>query len=154
MQFNILTAFIVASVTSGLGLVQAVAVNGTIPTPAATPAVNGDSIQRRSGAGDSCEVWRIIDGVNVGAQCQASPGGPLLPESEVAIGACVTNTDGHLSCQPGGGASQSCTFSNLEESGNSVFVQSFCRKNDGSFITQIFFDLNNCFSNSHGNLVC
>ncbi|KAJ7020336.1 hypothetical protein C8F04DRAFT_1242050 [Mycena alexandri] len=177
MQFNILSAFIVASVT--FSHVQAAAVNGTTAiaapahgataasapapvngttaaAPAATGAVKGDSVEPvplTGGAGNSCDLWMIIDNTNVAAFCTDS-NGVGVQDLEVSLGACITNNNGHLSCQVGGGADQSCTFFDIVQSNNNVFIDAQCNTNDGGFIDTLDFNLNNCFSNNNGRLTC
>ncbi|KAJ7033849.1 hypothetical protein C8F04DRAFT_1352777 [Mycena alexandri] len=176
MQFNVLSAFIVASVT--FSHVQAAAVNGTTTiaapahgattaaasapvngttaaAPAAMGAVKGDSLEPvpLTGAGNSCDLWRIIDNTNVAAVCTDS-NGVGIQGSEISLGACINNNNGHLSCKVGGGADQSCTFFDIVQSNGNVFIDAECNTNDGGFIDTLDFNLNNCFSNTNGILTC
>ncbi|KAJ7073591.1 hypothetical protein C8F01DRAFT_1360447 [Mycena amicta] len=183
MQFNILFAFIVASmtfshvqaatvrvVTDGTTTAAAPAVNGTTTlalasvngtttgtaASAPTAAVKRNSLESRSGAGNTCNDWEIAGHKVVQASCQVR-GNIGSRTSVVEFGACITNNDGRLSCKPGGLADRSCIFGSIMQSTSNravVTVQAVCtRVNGGEFINN-GFDIGACFSNSDGDLVC
>ncbi|KAJ7058689.1 hypothetical protein C8F01DRAFT_1085226 [Mycena amicta] len=139
MQFNILSAFILASVA--LGSVQAAAVAGT------------DTIERGNGAGNSCSDWEIVPNTaDITALCADNKG--VEQATRLSLGKCLQNTNGVLSCVVGGNAGGTCVFSNLFQSGSNVFISSVCTTTNGGTKATDNFNLNNCLSNNNGVLGC
>ncbi|KAJ7058698.1 hypothetical protein C8F01DRAFT_1146959 [Mycena amicta] len=137
MQFNILSAFILASVA--FGSVQAAAVDRRAPLD----------------AGSTCTDWSIVPNTaDVTALCQDRA--KLEQPTSISLGACVHNNNGALSCAPGGNADGTCVFFNLHQSGSNVLISATCKQGlPGSPDEETDdFNLNDCFTNTDGVLGC
>ncbi|KAJ7058674.1 hypothetical protein C8F01DRAFT_1085211 [Mycena amicta] len=126
MQFNIFSAFILAS--AALGSVQAAAVSGT------------DTIERRGGAGATCTNWQIVPNTaDITTTCLENDGTGLSTRTSIGQG----------------NAGASCTFSGIFQSGSNVFVTSVtCTTENGGTTLTSDFNLGNCFTNNDGLLDC
>ncbi|KAJ7058682.1 hypothetical protein C8F01DRAFT_1255100 [Mycena amicta] len=137
MQFNILSAFILASVA--FGSVRAAAVD---PRALLDP-------------GSSCTQWGIVPNtVNVNALCQDLAG--VEHPTSVSLGNCLQNNNGTLGCGVGGNVDSTCVFSDLFQSGSNVFISSICTTSSGGKITNANDDfvLSGCLTNNNGVLGC
>ncbi|KAJ7058677.1 hypothetical protein C8F01DRAFT_1302559 [Mycena amicta] len=140
MQFNILSAFILASVA--LGSVQAAAVVGT------------DTIERGNGAGSSCTDWEIVPNTaDVTALCDDNKG--IEQATRLSLGKCFQNTNGVLSCVVGSRKRRRylCFLQPLPIRQQCVHLFRLQNTNGGTKATDNF-NLNNCLSNNNGVLGC
>ncbi|TFK70815.1 hypothetical protein BDN72DRAFT_896149 [Pluteus cervinus] len=108
-----------------------------------------------AGAGVSCTNWIIVPNTaDVAADCRTADGG--FQHTQIALSKCLGNGDGNPGCTRGGGAGESCVFSNIYAIyGNPVVsVNAQCKRRDGSINTIGGLDIGTCLTNSNGILSC
>ncbi|KAF7334140.1 hypothetical protein MVEN_02320000 [Mycena venus] len=142
-------AFLIVAATAFTGVNSvALPASGTDvgPRAAGQPAIRGN-------AAASCTLWSLVpDTVNLIASCDDRTGGHHI--TEIEISACVGNQDGHIACQKGGGAGDSCVFFDIHFSSSFFTISAHCKNRASGTVTTDNFNMNACLTNDNGNLVC